>query len=236
MGLIHFWRLSPSRSGGDQQIIYQPRRSFDASGFKYVFLRAWKDGTSLEEIREAFVDLGRRSVAHIDEKLANNTFSEAYKLEALLKKATLFLYDGEPKQAYQLLQQARTWAESSPDLAGPWLYTIIYLQGVAGLRLGENENCIQCRGEGGCIFPLLPSAVHANPEGSRLAVHHFTEYLQQFPDDAGARWLLTLAYMTLGEHPSHVPAKYLQSLAGFGSEHSIGRFRNIAHLVGVDRL
>ena len=25
--------------------------------------------------------------------------------------------------------------------------------------------------------------MHANPEGSRIAIHHFTEYLKQFPDD-----------------------------------------------------
>ena len=73
-----------------------------------------------------------------------------------------------------------------------------------GLRLGENENCIDCRGESSCILPIAPAAVHTKPRGSRLAIRHFTEYLEQFPDDLEVRWLLNLAHMTLGEYPDKV--------------------------------
>ena len=69
------------------------------------------------------------------------------------------------------------------------------------MRLGENENCVECRGESSCILPISPAAVHAIPTGSRLAIQHFTEYLRQFPDDLEVRWLLNLAHMTLGEYP-----------------------------------
>ena len=72
------------------------------------------------------------------------------------------------------------------------------------MRRGENENCIECRGESSCILPISPAAVHTNPTGSRLAIQHFTEYLRQFPDDLEVRWLLNLAHMTLGEHPGKV--------------------------------
>ena len=58
-----------------------------------------------------------------------------------------------------------------------------------------------CRGESSCILPIAPAAVHTNPTGSRLAIRHFTEYLEQFPDDLEVRWLLNLAHMTLGEYP-----------------------------------
>ena len=37
-------------------------------------------------------------------------------------------------------------AEASDALAEKWLYPIIFTQGVAGLRRGETENCIHCRG------------------------------------------------------------------------------------------
>ena len=90
------------------------------------------------------------------------------------------------------------------DLAQEWLYLAIYFQGVTALRLGENENCIMCRGESSCIIPIAPAAVHTRPDGSRLAIRHFTEYLEQFPDDLGVRWLLNVAHMTLGEYPGKV--------------------------------
>src|SRR5262249_6928669 len=137
---------------------------------------------------------------------------------------------------YEVLQEARRRVEGSDSLAQRWLYTLVFFQGVVGLRRGENENCIDCRGEGACIFPLRPSAIHANPAGSRLAIRHFTEYLEQFPDDPGARWLLNLAYMTLGEYPQQVSPQYLLNLDRFGAEGDIGRFRDTSHLVGLNRL
>ncbi len=103
------------------------------------------------------------------------------------------------------------------------------------MRRGEDENCIECRGEGSCIFPIARSAKHVNPAGARLAVKHFTEYLGRHPDDPGVRWLLNIASMTLGEHPEQVPARWRIGVEPFQSEFDIGRFRDIAHLVGVNR-
>src|SRR5262249_6715581 len=155
------------------------------------------------------VGIGQRNIARIDRELTSGTHSDSDRIQALLRKASLFMYEGQAKEAYQVLQQVRAEVEPSRALAGRWLYTIIFFQGVAGLRRGEHENCLMCRGEGACIFPIRPTAIHTNPAGSRLAVQHFTEYLQQFPEDPGVRWLLNLAYMTLGEHPKQVPTSYL---------------------------
>jgi hypothetical protein len=78
--------------------------------------------------------------------------------------------------------------------------------------------------------------VHTNPAGSRQAIVHFTEYLEQFPDDLEVRWLLNLAHMTLGEHPDQVDPRYVISLDRFRqSEFDIGRFRDVGHVVGVNR-
>src|SRR5206468_2045215 len=85
-------------------------------------------------------------------------------------------------------------------------------------------------------FPLQRTAIHANPAGSRLAIRHFTEYLEQFPEDRGVVWLLNLAYMTLGEFPGHVPAAHRLDFTAFGSDADIGRFTDISHLVGLNRM
>src|SRR5208282_1033431 len=152
-------------------------------------------------------------------------------LVALLNtKAILFNYEGEPNRGYEVLQEARSLVEADDRAARESLYTIIYLQGVTALRRGETENCIMCRGESSCILPIGPAAVHTRPEGSRLAIRHFTEYLRQFPDDLEVRWLLNLAHMTLGEHPNKVDPRFLISLDRFrNSEFDIGKFRDIGH-------
>ena len=134
------------------------------------------------------------------------------------------------------MEQARSLLDKNAAIAPRWLYSLIYYQGVTALRRGENENCIMCRGESSCILPISPAAVHTNPKGSQLAIKHFTEYLEHFPNDLGVQWLLNLAHMTLGTHPGGVDPRYLVSLEHFrNSEFDIGRFRDIGHVVGVNK-
>lgn len=216
---------------------YVPRKPVDTTGIKVQWNPPpWNDATSLENIRDSFASLGQRHNEIVEDAMRRALFSDAERLEALLFNASVYMYDGSPARAYTVLQEARKLAESFPHLASEWLYTIVFFQGVAGLRCGENDNCLDCRGAGACIFPLRPTAVHKNPTGSRLAIQHFTEYLEHFPDDLEVRWLLNLAYMTLGAHPSRVPAQYLLSFDKFGVADDIGRFDDIAHLVGVNRV
>ena len=47
------------------------------------------------------------------------------------------------------------------------------------------------------------------------------------------RWLLNLAYMTLGEYPSGVPEKFLIPIDRWQSRLDVGRFENVAPLVGL---
>src|SRR5262249_51415722 len=143
---------------------------------------------------------------------------------------------GQPARRVWVLGGRRSWLESRDAMAEPWLYSVISFQGVTALRRGENDNCIACRGESSCILPIAPAAVHTSPAGSRLAIRHFTEYLARFPDDLAVRWLLNLAHMTLGEYPAKGDPRYRISLDRFvHSEFDIGRFRDVAGIVGVDR-
>ena len=95
-----------------------------------------------------------------------------------------------------------------------------------------------CRGESSCIFPISPAAVHTNPAGSRLTADRafHREYLEHFPRDMEVCWLLNLAHMTLGEYPDGVDSRYRLDVSRFfKSEFDIGRFRDVGHLVGVNR-
>src|SRR5579871_4178539 len=217
---------------------YQPAKPVDTGGFLAILsgLPPIKDPSSLESIRDTFEGLDRRGIAEIDQRLAANDLAVKEKPGLLLSKAGLLMYGGEPALAYEVLQQARALLQSSDRLAEEWLYSIVFFQGVAGLRRGEIENCLECRGDGACIFPIPATAVHTKPTGSRQAIQHFTEYLGQFPGDVGVRWLLNVAYMTLGEYPAKVPPASLMTFDQFGREFDIGRFKDIAHRVGVARM
>jgi hypothetical protein len=217
-----------------------PRVPMDDSGYTTAMqlLRPWRDPTSLTEIRDAFASIGHRRMPILEQQLTQPGLSADDRGSILVQKALLYLYEGEPERAYAELERARTAAESDRILAARYLSHVIFLQGLAGLRQGETDNCVLCRGEGSCLFPIAAEAVHKQPAGSRRAVRHFTEYLRRHPDDLAVRWLLNIAHMTLGEYPERVPPVFLLPLSRFRTEpeHSIGVFRDIGHLVGVNRL
>ncbi len=198
----------------------------------------WYPDASLETIAEAWKQPGFRSISRLERPLeiVKNGGNTKLTVDLLMFRAMLLDSEREPGRAYETLQEARSLVERDDSLSRQLRYTIIYFQGVAAMRRGENENCIECRGESSCILPIAPAAIHANPSGSRLAIRHFTEYLESFPDDLEVRWLLNLAHMTLGEHPGKVDPRFLISLDRYrNSEFDIGKFRDIGHLVGVNR-
>jgi hypothetical protein len=240
LAVVCYYRGSASaRLAGGDRVAYLMKEPLDAGGFTAVLptLKPWPPTASLETIAESFRRPGYDLIDRIDRGLARGPMSDREAVIPFLMKGALFNYEGDPRRAYQVLEQARLWIEGQPALDAPWRYSIIYFQGVTALRWGENDNCIACRGESSCILPIAPSAVHTNPEGSRLAIRHFTEYLERFPDDLEVRWLLNLAHMTLGEHPDKVDPRYRLGLDRYlASEFDLGKFRDVAHLAGVDRL
>ncbi|MCR6655490.1 MAG: CRTAC1 family protein [Opitutus sp.] len=101
------------------------------------------------------------------------------------------------------------------------------------LRRGEVANCLLNHNGDSCIFPIKGGGVHVKPEGSRAAVEVLTNLLEKYPRDLRARWLLNIAYMTLGEYPDSVPPKLLIDPKRFESDYDITRFHDVAGNVGL---
>jgi FG-GAP-like repeat/ASPIC and UnbV len=228
-------RAKPFLPGVD----YRPFRvQLDSSGYSTInlLITPWKSDASLEEIRERWQDAGRHGIELIDRQLADPKRTRDGEIAVLYLKAAFFNCEGKPEAAYKVLEQLRSIVEGDDKLAQSAMGTVIYQQGVTALRRAENDNCIECRGESSCIFPIATAAVHTNSAGSRLAIRHFTEYLDQFPHDLETRWLLNLAHMTLGEYPDRVDPRFRLNLDRFvHSEFDIGPFRDVSHLVGLER-
>ncbi len=216
---------------------YRPHAlPLDPSGFRAVLFAVdpWKPDAPLQDIARRWEHAGYRGVKIVDRQLADASLDRNGQFSALFLKANLLSYEGEAEKAYQVLSELRTLVESDLELARSALGTVIYLQGVMGLRQGENDNCLACQGDSACLLPIARSAVHTNPTGSRLAIRHFTEYLNEFPDNLEVRWLLNLAHMTLGEYPDSVDPRFVLDLSRFfHSEFDIGAFREISIPAGL---
>ena len=60
-----------------------------------------------------------------------------------------------------------------------------------------------------------------------------TAALEKDSSDLKSRWLLNIAYMTLGHYPAEVPAQWLIPSSRFDSEYDLGKFLDIAPSVGL---
>jgi hypothetical protein len=212
---------------------YQERRPIETSGYQVIFdnTPAWRSNASLEDYAAAHQHAFTRGLATLDKQLADGSRPM---VKVLLDKSRLLNARGDPAAAYKVLQDLEARIKGT-DLEKQWFYTILFHQGVTALRMGENDNCVHCRGASSCIFPIAPAAVHTNPTGSRLAARHFSKYLEKFPDDLEVKWLLGLAHMTLGEYPDKVDPSHRLRLDAFDqSEFDLGAFRDVSHLVGLD--
>ncbi|MDE0859704.1 MAG: CRTAC1 family protein [Akkermansiaceae bacterium] len=114
----------------------------------------------------------------------------------------------------------------------------IFMLGVAWMRRGETQNCCARFTPESCILPIRGGGLHTDEEGSRNAIKYFTELLRRAPADSKwhyrARWLLNIAWMTIGGHPAEVPVEYLIPSETFESTMAFPRFMNISASLGLD--
>ncbi len=108
------------------------------------------------------------------------------------------------------------------------------LVAVSYLRLGEQENCILAHTADSCLLPIRATGVHRLQRGSRTAIEHYRELLAADPGNLAYRWLLNLAYMTLGEYPDGVPEEWRIPPSTFASDYQLSRFQDVAPALGVD--
>ncbi|MEL7250322.1 MAG: FG-GAP-like repeat-containing protein [Bacteroidota bacterium] len=101
------------------------------------------------------------------------------------------------------------------------------------LRRGEQLNCIEKHTPVSCIFPIQPEAVHTLPESSQKAIEIYERILAVFPDDLRSRWLLNLAYQTIGGYPQDVPRQWLMGPDLFQPDADFPSFTNISMQLDV---
>ncbi len=102
------------------------------------------------------------------------------------------------------------------------------------LRLAEQENCLTNHNIDSCLMPIGGNGIHRIQRGSRKATEFLTEQLNEFPDDLKARWLLNIAWMTLGQYPDGVPSQWLVPPKAFESDYPLPRFYDVAGNLGLD--
>jgi hypothetical protein len=153
-------------------------------------------------------------------------------LRAHVALGQLYTYMGEMPQAIQQFEAALAIAQTAVPDGVPILEETL---GDAWLQQAEMEHgAFHGKGDLDIFPPMHPGAHFDKQEESQHAVEYLSKYLEAKPDNDQAKWLLNLAYFTLGKYPDGVPPALLIPPAAFASGQDIGRFKDIAHATGLD--
>jgi tetratricopeptide (TPR) repeat protein len=158
-------------------------------------------------------------------------------MQAHYALAQLHAYQGRMDRALDQYQRAYQTARAGvPDAARRMEEAL----GVAYLHKSGMENGAHRAPGDVCLFPPFdsrsgrPGQSYAKTRDSERAIELFLDFLKHRPDDLEVRWLLNLAYMTIGRYPERVPPAYLIPPAAFASTEDLGHFRDVAPQAGLD--
>jgi hypothetical protein len=155
----------------------------------------------------------------------------ADKVQAFYALANLQAYQGKMDEA--IAQWKIAYQAATTDVPGMTLQLEEAL-GIAYFHKSEMENHAYDKPGDRCIFPPKRATAYSVSTDSEKAIHYLVQYLEQKPDDLEVKWLLNLAYMTMGKYPAGVPHKFLISSSAFESKESIGRFTDVAPAAGLN--
>ncbi|HTW80429.1 MAG TPA: FG-GAP-like repeat-containing protein [Terracidiphilus sp.] len=206
----------------------------DRSLLRYPKPQDWN--RNMQQVCEFQKESYARSIERLTTALAilkpGGAYSASDILQGHMDLAQLLSYQGRMAESIKELETAYRIAQTIAPGKVPNLEETI---GVAYLHLSEMENGVYLHPSDLDIFPPLnPKASYKKTYNSKLAIEYFTKYLAHIPDDVEVKWLLNLAYMTLGQYPAGVPANYLIPESDFKSKENIGRFIDVAPAAGLD--
>ncbi|WP_394772354.1 FG-GAP-like repeat-containing protein, partial [Mucilaginibacter sp.] len=105
---------------------------------------------------------------------------------------------------------------------------------IAYMRMGERNNCMLNHNGSSCIFPIKDGGVHLNKTGSTKAIETYETILRTNPEDYESRWLLNVAFMTLGKYPNDVPKEFLIPGLDKGNAFDVKPFTDMAADLGLN--
>jgi FG-GAP-like repeat/ASPIC and UnbV len=101
---------------------------------------------------------------------------------------------------------------------------------LAYLRMAERNNCLSNHSSGSCIFPIQGKGIYTDPYASQKSIQAYEAILKKDSSDLTSRWLLNIAYMTIGEYPSNVPVQWL--IPGLDSDTSSFKLKAFREMAG----
>jgi hypothetical protein len=203
--------------------------------------------SSLEWVKSYKLESGTESMVHLldtinkwqqQQKLDSRKVSwykkiiyKFYKpLTTKIYEAQFFLYEGKTDIAIDGLEEIHSQIDESSEL----FRRFHELLAIAYLRKGEQENCILNHNNNSCLLPIQKNGIYTAKDNTIKAIKNYIILLNKYPSDWRYRWLLNVAYQTLGEYPDSVPKQFLIYSELMIDQDSTNNFKNIAPMLKID--
>jgi hypothetical protein len=165
-------------------------------------------------------------LAYFDSVIAANPYMQDRDLYSA--QAGLLLEAGNEKKAVEIYEKIK----NSLDYMNTG--QVLGDVGIAYMRLGERNNCMLNHTGSSCIFPIKNDGVHILQTGSNNAIDTYQKLLKIDPNDLESRWLLNIAYMTLGRYAKDVPSAMLIPGLDAAEANGVKPFTDVAKSLGLD--
>lgn len=207
------------------------------------------DATDATEANRETQRMVERLQTRAAETALNNRYDSSARLRYLLQQprptdfnqqamlrgriAEQLLNSGRTRQAAEEFQDIQRTFETNQRVVPNALPVF---QAIANLRSALAENCSTDQARR-CAIPMGPDAIHPNPTDARRAIAQFQEILLTPLATTLAydlRWLLNIAYMTIGGYPQDVPELWLIPPKALEAEYDIKPFPDLAPQLGLN--
>ena len=170
------------------------------------------------------------AILRFNDSLLNSPMADDV-MKIKYRKANALLQLGQEQKAIDVFQEMLTQTPASEIRQRIFIMKDLAM---AYLRLGERTNCVHNHSAESCIFPISMAGVHQDKTGSQKAIELYKELLTDDPEDLESRWLLNIAYMTIGGYPQQVPPTMLLKIAQEDTLNQMKPFIDVAANIGVN--
>jgi tetratricopeptide (TPR) repeat protein len=171
------------------------------------------------------------AILRVNDSLLKITTEKADVMKFKYRKASALLELGQEQKAVDVFLELLNETPASETGQRSFLMKDLAM---AYLRLGERTNCFHHHTAESCIFPISMAGVHQDKTASQKAIELYKQLLANDPADLESRWLLNIAYMTIGGYPQQVPPALLVKLEQEDAQSAVQPFIDVAANVGLN--
>ena len=189
------------------------------------------------DLRDGDYQLADMHTRELERTLADPALPLVEQLDTRLSLAHQKMVHGHAEEAVRHIEAILDLMQLAIDQGAQWEKQrnfVLKRRGIAYMRLAEQVRCGVERGPANCTVAPPASRPEQYAQYFEEALESLLRYLEDYPADLAARWLVNISAEALGRHPEAIPEALRVDLFSRSESPSIPRFPDVAAALGID--